>query len=127
MTTQDLAAYSRSPGAFLNTPRAVQDAAAAKRLLDQRDIDHLASYGHKPGRSPVCTLPGRESYEGVGVPDTAPDQRCVIPWGARTSTAQEMIGQLAPWAYIPAAGGDPAVEQARRELAAKIAAQQVTG
>jgi hypothetical protein len=122
-----MAAYSRSPGSFLRSPAAAADPAAAKLLLDQRDEQHRAVYGHAPGRSPVCTLSPREAYEDAARVQAAPEARTLIPDGCTTAEAQAFIDRAAPWWHRPNPGADPALEQAHRELAQQIAAQQVTG
>ena len=123
MSNQQMAAYSRSPGSFLRAPAAMADPAAATRLLDQRDEEHRAVYGHAPGRSPVCTLAAREAYEDAARVQAAPEARTLIPDGCTTAEAQAFIDRAAPWWHRPNPGGDPALEAARAELAAKLAAQ----
>jgi hypothetical protein len=123
MSGPELAAYSRSPGVYLNQPPDDAARARVQRLLNERDKAHDDHYGHLPGRAPGCTLPSRQSYENFLIEQ---ERRSIIPDGCSTQEAQDLIRQRAPWAYIPDPSADPELEAARKDLARKIAALQVT-
>ena len=124
MSGTDIQAYYRSPGVRLNVPVPGGPQSATDGLLDQRDADHLRVYGHRPG-APECTLPDRARYEQA-LRAQLTEQRCVSPEGIQTRDAQDIIRGLWPEAYIPDPGGDPDVNAARRDLAARAAALGVT-
>jgi hypothetical protein len=128
VSSQQLSAYSRSPGSFLHLPQPGADVETeARELLDRRDAEHLQAYGHLPGQGPLCTLPPRSAYVAAARAQVAPEARGLIPSGCSTARAQELIDAAAPWWHRPNPGGDPALEAARADLATKLAAQQVTG
>jgi hypothetical protein len=128
MSSQQLSAYSRSPGAFLHLPQPGPDVETeARELLDRRDAEHLQAYGHLPGQAPVCTLPPRSAYVTAARAQVTPEARGLIPPGSTTEEAQRLVDAAAPWWHRPSPGADPALEAARRELAQQVAAQQVTG
>lgn len=127
MSGADLISYSTSAGVILNAPLSSDGVRArAEQLLNERDRAHKDQFGHYPGEDPECTQPSREAYRRAAEAQVAEQVHCVIPDGCTTDEAQAIIRQLAPWEYIPDPNADPAVEQARRELAAKTAALKVT-
>jgi hypothetical protein len=118
------ATYRTSPGYLLNTqvPAGDDVDARANLLLDARDLEHDRVYGHLPG-DPGCTLPPRESYRAAARAQlAAAGQRCRIPGGCETREAQALIERLAPWEFFEHADEDPALAEARRDLAAKVRA-----
>ena len=100
--------------------------ARAEQLLDERDREHKDRYDHYPGQHPQCTQPSRERYRAAAEAAVTDPGHSIIPDGCPTAEANRLIKQAAPWWYVPDPHGDPAMEQARRELAAKISALQVT-
>jgi hypothetical protein len=116
--------YRTSPGHLLNMggPAGSDMEARADQVLDDRDREHDATYGHLPGAA-GCTLPSRERYRhALRTQLAAEERRCIVPEGCATGAAQLLIEQRAPWEYFPHHGGDPALEEARKDLAKTVAA-----
>jgi hypothetical protein len=123
MTAAEMRGYLTSPGVVFNRVSEDDVEERAKVLVAVARDEHLRQFGHPMGAA-GCTLPSREdAVASALVSLRAAAQVCTIPWGLPTSEVQDRIRRAMPWAHIPSPGGDPVTEQARADLAAKLAAR----
>jgi hypothetical protein len=126
MSGAEWRAYHRSPGVvYTRAPDAGDLETRVQEILDQRDKEHDDIYKHKPGAVEECTLPGREVYEDTLRGQLA-ERRSIFPFGCTTREAQDLIRLQNPRAFIYDPALDAETNRARREMAARIDALEVT-
>jgi len=117
MSGAEWRAYHRSPGVvYTRAPDAGDLETRVQEILDQRDKEHDDIYKHKPGR---------EVYEDTLRGQLA-ERRSIFPFGCTTREAQDLIRLQNPRAFIYDPALDAETNRARREMAARIDALEVT-
>ena len=122
MSAEEQRQYAMSPGAatYTGDDGLVQRAA---ELLEKRDAEHFASFGHLPGTAAGCSLPSRAEALPSAMIAARGGRRDGFP-GGTTAELVDWWNRRQPWANVAISGPDPELAAKRADLAARIAQLQ---